>query len=87
VTWDVLTCHEMGFDAEVGHADLWPSVIERLAKACVRDARILRRLLKDRCYGLPRGRVTRLAGKPGGSWPVPSPMLLDLLSFPPRSAV
>jgi hypothetical protein len=53
----------MGFDSEAGHVDLWPSVIDRLAKTCDRDARILRRLLKDRYYGLPRGRVTRPAGR------------------------
>ena len=61
--WDLVTCHGMDFDAEVGHVDLWPSVIDRLANTCDRDARILRRLLKDRCYGLPRGRVTRPAGR------------------------
>jgi hypothetical protein len=53
----------MGFDAEVGHVDLWPSVIDRLAKTWDRDARILRRVLKDRSYGLPRGRVTRWGGR------------------------
>jgi hypothetical protein len=59
VAWDVLTCHEIGFDAEVGHLDLWPTVIGRLAKIWNKDARVLRRLLKNHCYGLPRGRVTQ----------------------------
>jgi len=59
ITWDVLTCHELGFDAEIGHADLWLIVIERLATAWNKDGRVLRRLLKTHCYGLPRGRVTR----------------------------
>jgi hypothetical protein len=59
LAWDVLTCHELGLDAEVGHVDLWPFVIDRLAKAWNKDARVLRRLLSTHCYGLPRGRVTR----------------------------
>jgi hypothetical protein len=61
-TWAVLTCHDLGFDAEVGHVDLWPAVVERLAAVWGRDARTLRRRLIDRYTGLPRGRVTR----PGG---------------------
>ena len=55
----MLTCHEIGFDAEVGHVDLWPAVIDRLAKTWNKDARIFQTLLKNHCYGLPRGRVTR----------------------------
>jgi len=54
LNWDVLTCHEIGFDAEVGHVDLWPAVIERLAKTWNVEARII----KDCTYGLPRGRIT-----------------------------
>ncbi|MFO0887733.1 MAG: hypothetical protein U0790_01160 [Isosphaeraceae bacterium] len=57
--WAVLTCHDLGFDAEVGHVDLWPAVVDRLAAAWGRDARTLRRQLGDRYTGLPRGRVTR----------------------------
>ena len=43
VTWQVLTCHELGCDADVGHVDLWILVIDRLAKlgegmdGCSRD--------------------------------------------------
>ena len=59
LSWEVLSCHELGHDAEVGHIDLWPSVIDRLAEEWRKDARFLRRELRD-CYaGLPRGRVTR----------------------------
>lgn len=63
MTWDVISCHELGLDAEIGHDDLWPAVIERLAAAWDKDARALQRLLKDRYYGLPRGRVTRPGGR------------------------
>src|SRR3954466_11942156 len=57
--WAVLTCHDLGFDPEVGHVDLWPAVVERLAAAWGRDAGGLRRRLVGRYTGLPRGRVTR----------------------------
>jgi hypothetical protein len=59
VTWKVLPCHEMGFDSDDGHVDLWPAVIARLATTWNMDARVLKRRLKNQCYGLPRGRVTR----------------------------
>lgn len=58
-TWAVLTCHDLGFDSEVGHVDLWPVVLDHLAAAWGRDAGTLRRQLMDRYTGLPRGRVTR----------------------------
>lgn len=58
-TWAVVTCHDLGFDAEVGHVDLWPSVVDRLAASWGRGAGALRRLLTDHYTGLPRGRVTR----------------------------
>jgi hypothetical protein len=61
--WSILTCHELGFDSEVGHVDLWPAVVARLAAAWRRDAGTLRRRLIDRYTGLPRGRVTR-RGRP-----------------------
>ena len=38
---------------------MWPSVIDRLATAWVRDVVRLRKLLAGHCYGFPRGRVTR----------------------------
>jgi hypothetical protein len=59
VTWEVLTCHELGFDAEAGHVDFWPAVIDRLAKSWRREPQVLQRVLTNECYGLPRGRVTR----------------------------
>ena len=34
IAWDVLTCHELGFDADVEHVDLWLAVIDRLATGC-----------------------------------------------------
>ena len=63
LTWDVISCHELGLDAGIGHADFWPAVIDRLATTWDKDERALQRLLKDRYYGLPRGRVTRPGGR------------------------
>jgi hypothetical protein len=63
VTWQVLTCHDLGRDAEVGHIDLWPAVIDRLAEAWREHAGRLRRRLRDAYSGLPRGRVTRPGGR------------------------
>jgi hypothetical protein len=57
--WTVLTCHELGCDADAGHLELWPLVIDRLAWAWRRDGRLLRRHLRNHYTGLPRGRVTR----------------------------
>ena len=59
ISWDVVTCHELGLDAEVGHVEMWIAVIDRLVVAWDKNAMVLRWLLRDRCYGLPRGRVTR----------------------------
>ncbi len=59
IAWSVLTCHDLEFDPDDGHFDMWPSVIDRLASAWRRDAVRLRRLLAVHCYGLPRGRITR----------------------------
>lgn len=75
VAWDVLTCHELGFDSEVGHIDLWPSVVDRLAAAWRRDASTLLRKLQNAYTGLPRGRVTRPGSRSlilhGNDAPVP----------------
>jgi len=38
---------------------MWTAVLDRLAAAWGKDGVVLRRVLKDRCYGLPRGRVNR----------------------------
>jgi hypothetical protein len=63
LTWEVLTCHDLGHDAGVGHLDFRPSVIDRLAEVWRKDAGVVRRELRD-CYaGLPRGRVTRPGGR------------------------
>ena len=55
----MVTSHQLGFDAETGHGEMWDAVIERLALAWAKDAAVRRRVLKDCYYGLPRGRVTR----------------------------
>lgn len=59
VEWSVPTCHDLGFDPDEGHFDMWPSIIDLLATAWGRDAVRLRKVLGTHCYGLPRGRVTR----------------------------
>lgn len=77
LSWKVLTCHDLGCGAEVGHIDLWSSVIDRLADLWRRDRRVLARHLKNHYTGLPRGRVTEPNGRflvchgndaPVGNW-------------------
>jgi len=63
VTWSVLTCHDLGSGAGMGHTDLWPAVIDRLAEVWNRDQEFFRTHLKDRYTGLPRGRVTEPPGR------------------------
>lgn len=63
VTWQVLPCHELGCDADVGHVDLWALVIDRLATAWQRDGRVLKKRLKNNYTGLPRGRVTQVRNR------------------------
>jgi len=58
-SWVLVTCQQLGFDAEVGHVEMWTAALDRLAVAWHKDATVLRRLLKDCWYCLPRGRVTR----------------------------
>jgi hypothetical protein len=59
LSWRVLTCHELGFDEESSHLEIWPSVIPHLAAIWGRDPKAMKRRLGKNCYGLPRGRVTR----------------------------
>jgi hypothetical protein len=59
----VLCCHHLGFGPEIGHVEMWPRVIGRLAVSWSRDEGPLRKALKLCCYGLPRGRVTRPQGQ------------------------
>ena len=61
-TWDLITCHDLGRGAAVGHAALWPVVAGRLAEAWGRTPATLARRLRDHHAGLPRGRVTRVRG-------------------------
>jgi hypothetical protein len=56
--WRVLSCHDLGFDEESSHLEIWPSVIPHLATVWRRDPRAMKRRLGRHCYGLPRGRVT-----------------------------
>jgi hypothetical protein len=62
VTWKVLTCHDLGFESEVGHADLWPSALDRLAHEWGKDRAFDGSRLANHYRGLPRGRV----GDPDG---------------------
>ena len=63
VIWQVLTCHELGCDADVGHVDLWTLVLDRLARTWRRDRRVLTKYLKNNYTGLPRGRVTEVRNR------------------------
>ena len=64
---------------------LWGAVIDRLAVAWGKDVAVLRRLLKDRCYGLPRGRVTRFGKRflinQGNDFPCPDWLERVLVAF------
>ena len=60
LTWRVLTCHELGFEEDDSHLDIWPAVIPHLAMIWGRDPEAMKRRLTSHCYGLPRGRVTRI---------------------------
>jgi hypothetical protein len=60
VIWQVVTCHDLNCDADVGHVDLWTMVIDRLATAWRRDERVLKNHLRNNYTGLPRGRVTKV---------------------------
>jgi hypothetical protein len=62
VRWDVITCHDLGRDADVGHLRLWPEVVRRLARAWGKDPDRMVRRLGEHYAGLPRGRVTRVRG-------------------------
>ncbi len=63
IAWSVLTCHDLGFGAGMGHTDLWPTVIDRLAQVWNRDQGFFRTHLKYRYTCLPRGRVTEPPGR------------------------
>ena len=57
--WELCRSRDAGLDPDVGHTELWLSVLDRLAMSWAKDRRYLRRRLEDRYAGLPRGRVTR----------------------------
>lgn len=84
-TWDVVTCHDLGFDEEDGHVEFWHAVIDRLATAWGKDVAVLRRLLRNCPYGLPRGRVTRPGRRflvlHGDDWPRPDGLERVLVAF------
>jgi hypothetical protein len=91
VTWTVLTCHELGCDAEVGHVDLWTMALDRLATIWRRDARVIQKYLKNNYTGLPRGRVTEQKNRfmifHGDDAPVPHwvPMVVSKFNLNWRS--
>jgi hypothetical protein len=93
LTWQVLTCHELGCDAEVGHVDLWTLVIDRLATAWRREGRFIQRSLKNNYTGLPRGRVTQVKNRfmilHGNDSPVPDwvPMVMTKFELNRRSVI
>ena len=58
LTWRVLTCHDLGLDADTSHLECWPGVVPHLAAIWGRDPKAIQRRLGRHCYGIPRGRVT-----------------------------
>ena len=56
--WVGYPSRDAGLDPDVGHTELWLSVLDQLAIAWGKDRASLRRRLQDRYAGLPRGRVT-----------------------------
>jgi hypothetical protein len=77
LTWRILTCHDLGFDGDTGHTEVWPAIIPHLATIWGRDPRAMKRRLALHCYGLPRGRVTRIEKVyllyHGSDSPIPDP--------------
>ena len=63
IAWSVLTCHDLGFGPDYGHHDMWPSVINYLARTWGREPGPLRDRLENCCFGLPRGRINRTDGQ------------------------
>lgn len=84
-TWDVVTRHDLGFDAEAGRVEFWDAAIERLATAWGKDAAVLGRLLRNHPHGLPRGRVTRPGRRflilHGDDWPCPDGLERVMVAF------
>jgi hypothetical protein len=91
VTWQVLTCHDLCCDADVGHVDLWALVVDRLATAWPREGRLIRKSLNNNYTGLPRGRVTEMMNQfmifHGDDSPVPAwvPMVVRKFDLNRRS--
>ena len=55
--WGLVTCHDLNVWDGVSHGEFWPFVLEHLAAAWGKDAKVLKRLLRDHHTGLPRGRI------------------------------
>ena len=59
ICWDVVICHQLGFDSEIGPWRCGPPYSIGSPRLGTRTQRSCGDCSKDRCYGLPRGRVTR----------------------------
>lgn len=57
VTWELIACHDLGVCDGVSHREFWPSVLQHLAVAWGKDAKLLKRRLLNHHTGLPRGRI------------------------------
>lgn len=57
VVWTLTTCHDLKVWDGIPHREFWPHILEILADAWDKDAKTLRRQLRDHHTGLPRGRV------------------------------
>ena len=55
---NLVTCHDVNVWDGISHREFWSYVLEHLAVAWGKDAKALKRRLRDHHTGLPRGRVT-----------------------------
>lgn len=63
VAWSLTTCHDLEVWDGISHREFWPHILEILADIWNKDAETLKRRLRNRHTGLPRGRVVH--PKPG----------------------
>jgi hypothetical protein len=59
IAWNLVTSHDLGVWDGISHREFWPHVLELLAAAWGKDAKVLKRRLRDHYTGFPRGRITR----------------------------
>lgn len=63
IAWSVLTCHDLGFGPGDGHFEMWPALVDHLARTWGREPGLLLDRLENCWYGLLRGRINRTDGR------------------------